>query len=93
MSDDVKVTVGYTKTQETSEINIRKRPDGTYDTATDYRGNDFVFGVEKGNWSFSAGWGDFDSDWNNTTITIFQRFTATLRKTSTSVFPLLMQMK
>ena len=66
LSDDVKVTVGYTKTQETSEINIRKRPDGTYDMATDYRGNDFVFGVEKGNWSFSAGWGDFDSDWNNT---------------------------
>ena len=66
LSDDVKVTVGYTKTQETSEINIRKRTDGTYDTATDYRGNDFVFGVEKGNWSFSAGWGDFDSDWENT---------------------------
>jgi outer membrane cobalamin receptor len=66
LSDDVKVTVGYTKTQENAEINIRRRPDGTYDTATDYRGNDFVFGVEKSNWSFSAGWGDFDSDWENT---------------------------
>jgi len=63
LSDDVKVTVGYTKTQENAEINIRKRPDGTYDTATDYRGNDFVFGLEKNNWSFSAGWGDFDSEW------------------------------
>ena len=63
LSDDVKVTVGYTKTQENAEINIRRRPDGTYDTATDYRGNDFVFGVEKSNWSFSAGWGDFDSEW------------------------------
>ena len=65
LSDDVKVTVGYTKTQETSEINIRKRPDGTYDKATDYRGNDFVFGIEKGSWAFSGAWGDFDSDWEN----------------------------
>ena len=65
LSDDVKVTVGYAKTQETSEINIRKRPDGTYDKATDYRGNDFVFGIEKGSWAFSGAWGDFDSDWEN----------------------------
>lgn len=63
LSDDLKVTAGYTRTQETDEIKIRKRPDGTYDTATDYRGNDFVFGIEKGNWSFYAGWGDFDSEW------------------------------
>ncbi len=66
LSDDVKVTVGYTKTQENAEINIRKRSDGTYDKATDYSGNDFVFGIEKGKWSFSGAWGDYDSDWENT---------------------------
>jgi len=66
LSDDVKVTVGYTKTQETSEINIRNKGDGTYDKATDYRGNDFAFGIEKGSWAFSGAWGDFDSDWENT---------------------------
>ena len=67
LSDDVRITVGYTKTVENSEINIRKRPysnDGTYDKATDYRGNDFVFGIEKGKWAFSGAWGDFDSEWN-----------------------------
>lgn len=66
LSDDVKVTVGYTKTKENAEINIRKRSDGTYDKATDYSGNDFVFGIEKGKWSFSGAWGDYDSDWENT---------------------------
>ncbi len=66
----MKVSVGYTKTQENSEVNIRKRTDATsdYDKATDYRGNDFSFGIEKDNWSFSAGWGDFDSEW------IYQNF-------------------
>ena len=52
MSDDLKLTFGYTKTKESSEVNIRKKKDGTYDKATDYTGNDFVLGVEKGNWSF-----------------------------------------
>ena len=66
MSDDLKIYLGYTKTIEDSEINIRKRADGTYDRATDYSGNDFVFGVEKGRWSFSGELGDFDSDWENT---------------------------
>jgi len=65
MSDDLKVTFGYTKTKESSELNIRKKKDGTYDKATDYTGNDFVLGVEKGNWSFSGALGDYDSDWNN----------------------------
>ncbi len=66
LSDDLKVTVGYTKTSENTEINIRKRPDGTYDRATDYSGNDFIFGIEKGKWAFSGAWGNFDSDWENT---------------------------
>ncbi|NLD18718.1 MAG: TonB-dependent receptor, partial [Clostridiales bacterium] len=65
LSDDLKVSVGYTKTQENSEINIRKRPNGTYDKATDYRGNDFVFGVEKGKWSFLSQVGDYESEWNS----------------------------
>lgn len=65
LSDDLKVTVGYTKTQENAEVNIRKRPDGTYDTATDYRGNDFVFGIEKGKWSFLSQIGDYESEWNS----------------------------
>ncbi|NLD05805.1 MAG: TonB-dependent receptor, partial [Synergistaceae bacterium] len=66
MSDDLKVTFGYTKTKESSEVNIRKRSDGAYDKTTDYKGNDFVLGVEKGNWLFSGAFGDFDSDWKNT---------------------------
>lgn len=66
LSDDLKVTLGYTKTKESSEVNIRKRLDGTYDKATDYIANDFIFGVEKGRWSFSGELGDFDSDWENT---------------------------
>ena len=65
MSDDLRLTFGYTKTKESSEVNIRKKQDGTYDKATDYSGNDFVLGVEKGNWSFSGALGDYDSDWNN----------------------------
>ena len=66
LSDDLKVTVGYTKTSENTEINIRKRPDGTYDRATDYSGDDFIFGIEKGKWAFFGAWGDFNSDWENT---------------------------
>lgn len=66
MSDDLKVTLGYTKTEENSDVNIRKRSDGTYDKATDYSGNDYVFSAEMGNWSFAGNVGDFDSQWENT---------------------------
>jgi len=66
MSDDLWVTLGYTRTLETGDIDIRKRQDGTYDKATDYRGNDYVFNAGKGKWLFTAGWGDFDSKWENT---------------------------
>ena len=83
MSDDLKVTLGYTKTMENSDVNLRKRDDGTYDRATDYRGNDFMLGLEKGKWSFSGAFGDYDSDWesnwnsdvtSNTQKNKYQRF-------------------
>ena len=66
MSDDLRVTLAYIKTQENSDVKIRKRSDGNYDKATDYSGNDYVFSIEKGKWSFAGNWGDFDSQWENT---------------------------
>ena len=65
-SDDLWVTLGYTRTLETGDIDIRNRGDGTYDKATDYRGNDYVLNAGKGRWLFTGGWGDFDSQWENT---------------------------
>ena len=40
MSDDMRVTLGYTKNDETGDVKIRKRSDGGYDLATDYGAND-----------------------------------------------------
>ena len=83
LSDDLKVTLGYTKTQENAEVNIKKRKDGSYEKATDYSGNDFVLGVETGKWSFLGEFGDYDSDWetgaaanitSNTQKNKYQRF-------------------
>gem|GEM_PF-281983 len=66
MSDDMRVTLGYTKNDETGDVKIRKRSDGGYDIASDYGANDYVFMLEKGRWTLSGSWGDFDSKWDNT---------------------------
>ncbi|MDO5562757.1 MAG: TonB-dependent receptor, partial [Synergistaceae bacterium] len=68
MSDNLKVTVGYTRTQETGDIKTRLADPATgkYDHATDYRGNDYLFRVEKGPWSLLGEFGDFKSEWDYT---------------------------
>lgn len=63
LSGDARVTAGYTRTQE-GDVKIRLLPNGTYDMATDYRGNDYLFRAEKGAWSFSAELGDYRSQWD-----------------------------
>lgn len=63
LSDDSRVTVGYARTRE-GDRRIRLLPDGTYDMARDYRGNDYLFRVEAGVWSFSAEVGDYRSKWD-----------------------------
>ena len=68
MSDDFKVTLGYTRTQETGDIKLRlvDPATGKYDYARDYKGNDYVFRAEKGKWSFLGEFGDFKSKWDYT---------------------------
>lgn len=58
-SDDLKVTVGYTATQETGDVKVRlaDAAAGKYDYAKDYRGNDYLLRFEKGNWSFLGEFG------------------------------------
>lgn len=63
LSNDVRVTVGYTRTQE-DNINIRLLPNGAYDEATEFRGNNYLFRVDKDAWTFSAELGNYDSKWN-----------------------------
>lgn len=63
LSSDARVTVGYARTRE-GDMKIRLLPDGTYDMARDYRGNDYLFAAEKGAWSFSAEFGDYKSKWD-----------------------------
>ncbi len=67
-SDDLKVTVGYTRTQETGDVKLRlaDAAAGKYDYAKDYRGNDYLLRVEKGNWSLLGEFGDFKSKWDYT---------------------------
>lgn len=65
LSGDARVTAGYTRTQE-GDINIRLLPDGSYDRARDFRGNDYLFRADKGAWSFAAEFGDYDSTWDYT---------------------------
>lgn len=63
LSGDVSVTAGYTRMRE-GDMRIRLLPNGAYDMARDYRGNDYVFRAEKGEWSFSAEMGDYESKWD-----------------------------
>lgn len=63
LSDDSRVTVGYARTRE-GDRRIRLLPDGTYDMARDYRGNDYLFRAEAGAWSFSAEMGNYRSKWD-----------------------------
>lgn len=65
LSNDVRVTAGYTRTQE-GDVKIRLLPNGTYDKAVDFRGNDFLFRVDKGAWTFAAELGDYKSEWDYT---------------------------
>lgn len=65
LSNDVRVTAGYTRTQE-GDVKIRLLPNGAYDKAVDFRGNDFLFRVDKGAWAFVAELGDYKSEWDYT---------------------------
>lgn len=65
LSNDVRVTAGYTRTQE-GDVKIRLLPNGVYDKAVDFRGNDFLFRVDKGAWAFVAELGDYKSEWDYT---------------------------
>lgn len=68
VSDDLKVTLGYTRRQEKGEAKIRLADPATdtYDYARDYRGDDYVLNIEKGNWSFLGEAGNYDSEWDYT---------------------------
>lgn len=63
LSGDARVTAGYARTQE-GDMKIRLLPGGVYEMARDYRGNDYIFRVEKGAWLFSAEAGDYESEWD-----------------------------
>lgn len=67
-SDDLKVSVGYTRTQETGDVKIRLADPATgkYDYARDYKGNDYFFRIEKGYWSVLGEFGDSKSKWDYT---------------------------
>ena len=68
MSDDLRVTLGYTRTQETDNVKLRLVNPATdsYDYARDYRGNDYVLNIQKGCWSFLGEAGDYHSQWDYT---------------------------
>ena len=63
LSDDLRITAGYSKTQETGDVNIRRltktNEAAEYDYGTNYDGNDYNFRVDKGAWSLVGEWGDF----------------------------------
>lgn len=63
LGDDVRITAGYTRTRE-SDTKIRLLSNGAYDMARDFSGNDYLFRVDKGAWSFSAELGDYNSKWD-----------------------------
>lgn len=67
LSNDLRVTAGYTRTQEgETKIRLVDPAAGLYDSAKDYRGNDYYFGFTKGPWSFLGEVGDFKSVWDYT---------------------------
>ncbi|MEG1641865.1 MAG: TonB-dependent receptor [Synergistaceae bacterium] len=75
MSDDLAVTLGYTRTEENGDVKLRKLDDvkvkelgkkkgvGLYDYSTGYKANDYNLKIEKGNWNFVGEAGDYKSDW------------------------------
>lgn len=63
LSGDVRITAGYTRTLE-GEMKIRLLSNGKYDRARNFMGNNFLFRVDKGVWSFSAELGDYNSKWD-----------------------------
>lgn len=65
LSGDVKVTAGYTRTHE-GQLKMRLLPEGNYDKARNFDGDDFLFRVDKGAWTFAAELGDYDSKWDYT---------------------------
>ena len=70
MSDDFRVTLGYSRTLENGDVTYQKQY-STYTHKTnvyktnDYRGSDYVLRAEKGPWSFIGNFGDFQSKWEN----------------------------
>ena len=65
LSDDLRITAGYSKTKETGDVKMRRltKTDepAKYDYGTDYNANDYNFRIDKGFWSLVGEWGDFDS--------------------------------
>ncbi|NLX75410.1 MAG: TonB-dependent receptor, partial [Synergistaceae bacterium] len=77
LSDDLRITAGYSKTQETGDINIRRLTKTTepaqYDYGTNYDGNDYNFRVDKGAWSLVGEWGDFLSHYEYDKVPNWQK--------------------
>lgn len=63
-SDDMRVTLGYTRTLENGDVKYQKNIDGSYYYTRDYKGNDYDLRVEKGPWSFVGEFGDYSSEWD-----------------------------
>lgn len=64
-ADGFSATVGYTRTQE-GKTRIRLLPDGSYDHATDFKGDDYLVRFDGDNWFLQAGFGNFESEWEYT---------------------------
>lgn len=70
LENGARITVGYTRTQE-DDTRVRLLPNGEYDRARDFRGDDYLMRVDRGAWSFVAEAGRYDSEWDYTTINTF----------------------
>lgn len=77
LSDDLRITAGYSKTQETGDVNIRRltktNEAAEYDYGTNYDGNDYNFRVDKGAWSLVGEWGDFLSHYEYDKVPNWQK--------------------
>ena len=77
LNNDFRVTAGYTKTKETSDVKLRRKNatnlPALYDYGKHYDGNDFTFRVDKDFWSLIGDWGNFDSEWEYNAVPQFQK--------------------
>jgi outer membrane receptor protein involved in Fe transport len=72
MSDDMRVTLGYSRTLENGDVTFQKYTHKVWGTSNvvtdtyktkDYRGNDYVLRAEKGPWALVGNFGDYKSVW------------------------------